>query len=165
MKQYTWIFIAIALFLIPAAVHAQTSVSFGPKAGIDLGDADDAFIGADARISSESLPVRINPVFNYYFSPEGVTRWSAGANALFDLAGLEEDISPYVGGGLQVYTTSFDFGGQSVSNSDLGLTAVGGAEFNLESIRPFVQAELGIIFSEGDSGTLFGIGGGVLFDL
>ena len=178
MKQYTWIFIAIALFLIPAAVHAQTSVSLGPKAGIDLGDAEEPFIGADVRIEVSETPVRINPFFNFYFAPENITFWSAGVNGLFDIELDDESITPYAGAGLQIFRTSVETPGidigipgfevepESSSTTDFGLTGVGGIEFRLDGgFRPFVQAELGIVFNEIENLTLFGIGGGVLFDL
>lgn len=170
MKRLSWTVLLLAFFLIPATAQAQTTVSIGPKAGFGLGDIEEPYIGADVRIDFDA-PVRINPKFDYYFAPENFTYWSAGANALFDFPVDDSPIAPFVGGGLQIFNSSIEFvgpggGSVSTSNTDLGLSGVGGAEFNLDSgIRPFVQGELGIIFSEGDSGTLFGISGGVLFDL
>ncbi|MFO8232324.1 MAG: outer membrane beta-barrel protein [Longimonas sp.] len=168
MKRLPWAILLLAVFLIPATAQAQTTVSVGPKAGFGLGDIEEPYIGADVRIGFDA-PIRINPKFDYYFAPENVTYWSAGANALFDFPVDDSPVAPFVGGGVQILNTSIDvsgdFGSGSFSSTDLGLSGVGGAEFNLDGIRPFVQGELGIIFSEGDSGTLFGISGGVLFDL
>lgn len=170
MKRYAWtLSLLLALFLIPMTAQAQTSVSIGAKGGIDLGDIEEPYVGADARIDFGGAPVRINPFFNYYFAPENFTYWSAGVNGLFDFPVEDSPIAPFVGGGVQILNTSIELGGDfggSASNTDLGLSGVGGVEFNLDSgIRPFVQGELGIIFSEGDSGTLLGISGGVLFEL
>jgi hypothetical protein len=169
MKRLSWTVLLLALFLIPATAQAQTTVSVGPKAGFGLGDIEDPYVGADVRVALEDFPVRINPKFEYYFAPENFTYWSAGVNGLFDFPVDDSPIAPFVGGGVQILNTSIELGGDfggSASNTDLGLNGVGGVEFNLDSgIRPFVQGELGIIFSEGDSGTLFGLSGGVLFDL
>ena len=175
MKRYIWtLSLLLALFLIPMTAQAQTSVAVGPKAGIGLGDVEDPFIGADVRIGLGEAPVRINPFFNFYFAPEDVTFWEAGAHALFDFELDDSPIVPYAGAGVEIFRSSVEASESSngftvnVSNSttDLGLSGVGGVEFNLDSgLRPFVQGELGIIFSEGDSGTLFGLSGGVLFDL
>ena len=159
MTRFIWLPLLLALLLVPATAQAQTDISVGPKVGFDLADADDLFIGADVRIELEDFPVRINPMFNYYFAPEGVTRWSVGANGLFDFEIDDNDITPYAGAGLQLFRTSSAGG-----FSNLGLTGVGGVEFDMDSFRPFVQAELGIITGSG-TGTLFGIGGGVLFDI
>ena len=163
MKRFTWITLVLALFLIPMTAEAQTSI--GVKGGLDVGDVEEPYVGADVRFAIGDAPIRINPMFNYYFAPEGVTQWSAGANALFDFADADADFQPYVGAGVQLFSTSVDTPLGDFSTSDFGVTGVGGAEFNLDGIRPFVQAELGIIFAEDDSGTLLGLGGGVLFDL
>ena len=177
MKRYTWtLALLLALFLIPTTAQAQTSVSIGPKAGFGLGDVEEPFVGADVRIDLGDAPVRINPFFNYYFAPENTTFWSAGANALLDFDIDDPMITPYVGAGLQFFRTSvdvetgIDVPGVQVSaessTTDLGLSGIAGAEFALDSgIRPFVQAELGIIFNDVENLTLFGIGGGVLFDI
>ena len=164
MTRFIWIPLLLALFLVPATAQAQTDISVGPKVGFDLGDLNEPYIGADVRIELEDFPVRINPMFNFYFAPENVTWWSVGANGLFDFELDDNDITPYAGAGLQLFRTSVSFGGASASSSNLGLTGVGGAEFDLDGFRPFVQAELGIITGSG-TGTLFGIGGGVLFDI
>lgn len=176
MKRLSWTILLLAVFLIPATVQAQTTVSIGPKAGFDLGDIEEPYIGADARIALEDFPVRINPKFDFYFAPENVTFFSIGVNGLFDFELDDSSVAPYAGGGLQIFRSSFDTPDEfegipgfevEVDNSttDFGLSGVGGAEFDLDGIRPFVQAELGIIFNEFDNLTLFGISGGVLFDL
>jgi hypothetical protein len=172
MKRYTWtLSLLLALFLIPMTAQAQTSVSIGAKGGIDLGDIEEPYVGADVRIDFGDAPVRINPFFNYYFAPENVTFWSAGANALFDFEVEDSAFAPYVGAGAQVFRTSSDASESSngitvsvsTSNTEIGVNGVAGAEFDLESgVRPFVQAEVGIVFNEISNLTLFGISGGVL---
>lgn len=159
MKRYTWtLSLLLALFLIPMTAQAQTSVSIGAKGGIDLGDIEEPYVGADVRIDFGDAPVRINPFFNYYFAPENVTFWSAGANALFDFEVEDSAFAPYVGAGAQAFNSNV--------STEIGVNGVAGAEFDLESgVRPFVQAEVGIVFNELSNLTLFGISGGVLFDL
>jgi hypothetical protein len=159
MKRYAWtLSLLLALFLIPMTAQAQTSVSIGAKGGIDLGDIEEPYVGADARIDFGDAPVRINPFFNYYFAPENVTFWSAGANALFDFEVEDSAFAPYAGAGAQAFNSSV--------STEIGVNGVAGAEFDLESgVRPFVQAEVGIVFNEISNLTLFGISGGVLFEL
>lgn len=176
MKRLPWAILLLAVFLIPATAQAQTTVSVGPKAGFGLGDIEEPYIGADVRIDFDA-PVRINPKFDYYFAPENVTFWSAGANALFDFPVDDSPVAPYAGGGVQIFRSSSDTPDEfddipgfdaDIDNSttDFGLSGVGGVEFNLESgVRPFVQGEVGIVFNELSNLTLFGISGGVLFDL
>ena len=178
MKRYAWTLpLLLALFLIPTTAQAQTSLSIGAKGGIDLGDVEEPYIGADVRIGFGDAPIRINPFFNYYFAPEDVTFWSAGANALYDFEIEDSAFSPYVGAGALILRRSFESsfqggGGGNVSvsvsssSSDIGLNGIAGTEFDLDSgIRPFVQAEVGVVFNEFDNATLLGISGGVLFDL
>lgn len=169
MKRLTWTTLLLALFLIPATAQAQTEISLGPKVGFDVADISEPYIGADVRIELEDFPVRINPKFDFYFASDPApnvsrTIWSVGANGLFDFDLDDNDITPYAGAGLQIFRSSSSGGGVTFSTTDLGLTGVGGAEFDLDGFRPFVQAELGLIFGTG-SPTTFGLSGGVLFDL
>jgi hypothetical protein len=55
---------------------------------------------------------------------------------------------------------SFDNGGGNFSSSDTGINLVGGADFEVGTLQPFVQAQ----FTLGDLDR-FGITGGLLFAL
>ena len=166
MKKLLFIPVLAALFLLVPAqdAQAQTSIQVGPRIGIDVGDASDLggdfFIGADGRIASESLPVIINPAFDYYFvDADGVSLFTLDANALYQFGVDNQAFTPYAGGGLGYVRTSVDAGPfGDVGGSDIGLNLVGGAEFETGNLKPFVQAKVTL----GDF-TLFNIMGGVLF--
>ncbi|WP_022836352.1 outer membrane beta-barrel protein [Salisaeta longa] len=157
--------LAVLLLLLPASATAQTTVEVGPRLGISLGDAadigGDIFLGADARISSASLPVVINPAFDYYFvSTDGVSLFNVSLNALYEFTGSDQVFTPYAGGGLGIVRTSFDAGSFGTgSDTDIGLNLVGGAKFQTGSLQPFVQAKAKV----GGDVSLFNIMGGLLF--
>jgi hypothetical protein len=166
----------LALLVTPA--RAQVSVDLGPRIGLPLGDLSDAdaslFIGADARITTPSLPVVLNPSFDFYFTddPEGIDRsiFAVDLNALYEFGVENVAFTPYAGGGLAITRLSVDsegvdtpfgpVGGGSVSDTEIGLNLIGGARFLLDPVQPFAQLNIAI----GDL-TRIGITGGVLFNL
>jgi len=155
--------ILASLFLIvglagPQASQAQVDVRLGPRIGLDFGDVEEAFIGADARIDTPALPVTINPTFDLYFVDEG-SFFSISGNALYTFGFNNQVFDPYAGGGLGIYRSS-----NGDSSTDLGLNFLFGAEFDVGGVSPFAEAQVTPIFSEGDS-TLFTLKGGVLFNL
>jgi len=153
--------------------RAQVSVDLGPRIGLPLGDLSDAdaslFIGADARITTPSLPVVLNPSFDFYFidAPEGadVSAFAVDLNALYEFGVENVAFTPYAGGGLAI--TRFDsevdtaFGSFGSSTTEVGLNLIGGARFLLDPVQPFAQLNINI---GGDIQRL-GITGGVLFNL
>lgn len=176
MKRLTLILSALALIFIcvPSSAVGQTSISVGPRLGIDFGDIEEAFIGADVRITSPSLPVVVNPTFDFYFTSDPLTFWGLSANALYPISTENESFAPYAGAGLGIYrfsieeqTVSNPFGGDITvgggGSTDIGLNLVAGAEFPLETVRPFAEVQFSPVFTEGSTTTLFNIKGGVLF--
>lgn len=171
MKRLTLVISAIVFLFIcaPTTAHAQTSIAVGPRLGIDVGDIEEVFIGADVRISSPNLPVEINPTFDFYFTDDPLTFWSLSANALYPIGTNNEMFTPYAGAGLGIYRTSIDevdtgfgtFGGGS--STDIGLNLVFGARFMLDSVTPFAEAQYSPVFTEGSTTNLFNIKGGLLF--
>lgn len=165
----------------PLTAQGQTSIQIGPRLGIPFGDVSDAggnfFLGADARIDSEALPVLVNPSFDYYLLDDrtingqdvGQSIIAVDINALYEFGIDNQAFAPYAGGGLAITRSSVDeqtfntgFGSVTVgggSNTEVGLNLVGGARFPLGSVDPFVQlnATLG-----GDVQRL-GLAGGLLF--
>ena len=155
--------------------EAQTSVKIGPRLGIPVGDFADAtsiYLGADARITTDALPVVPNASFDYYFTDvDGYSLFAIDLNALYEFGVDNQVFVPYAGGGLGITRASVDspsisfggqtFGGGSTSSTDVGLNIVGGARFPLGTVEPFAQlnATLG-----GDADRL-GITGGLLFSL
>src|SRR5690606_34189644 len=112
--------------------------------------------------------------FDYYFPDlDNFTYFELNGNVLYDipLVGVT-GFAPYVGGGLNIARSKFEWEGVSVpgiveipggseSNTELGLNIVGGANFNLAVIRPF--AELRYQIHGGDFENQFVIAAGVTF--
>ncbi|WP_457654427.1 outer membrane protein [Rhodocaloribacter sp.] len=144
--------------------RAQLRLDVAPRLGFDLvGDVEEFFLGLDARVGLDALPVILNPAFDYYFteSPLNVSQFSI--NALYPLR--YPGLRPYVGGGIGITRLSIDrdgrgFGGFDKSDTDVGLNLIGGVVFRTGNLRPFAQAQ--ITFGDVD---LFTVAGGLLFRL
>lgn len=161
--------------------HAQAQIELGPRAGLDVGDVEDFFIGADVRIGLGELPVLINPGFNYYFREDdefveeltddeiGVDRglFTVDVNLLYEFGVDNQVFTPYAGGGLMIARFSADPESELPADADLfdetevGFNVVGGAAFESGNLKPFVQAK----FTLGMDVDLFSVGGGLLFSL
>lgn len=172
MKRLLTVFAFLLTFGLLATPQAQAQVTFevGPRLGIDVGDVEELFIGADARISSAGFPLIINPTFDYYFTDDPLTFWSLSANALYPFVADNAAFTPYAGAGIGLYRSSVDdieVFGQTVegdSVTDIGLNLIFGAQFlNTGPVSPFAEAQYSSVFSDGDTGNLFSIKGGVLF--
>jgi hypothetical protein len=179
MKRLT--LLVTSLFLVvglvgPMASQAQTSFKIGPRVGIPLGDVSDAggnlFVGADARITSEGLPVVINPSLDFYLMDDygsantqvSQSIIAVDVNGLYEFGIDNQAFTPYAGGGLAITRWSVDWpsgtGSQfDPSTTEVGLNLVGGARFPLGSLEPFAQLNATI---GGDIQRL-GVTGGVLF--
>ena len=176
MKRLTLVIAAVIFSLsgISSTALAQSSFTVGPRLGIDVGDIEEVFIGADVRITSPNLPVIINPTFDFYFTSDPLTFWSLSANALYPIGTDHEAFIPYAGGGLGIYRFSIDeqtidnpLGGDITiggdSTTEIGLNLLFGAEFPLETVTPFAEVQYSPIFTEGSTTNLFTLKGGVLF--
>ncbi len=142
--------------------QAQNSIEIGPRIGIDLGDVEELFVGADLRFSTPALPIKINPGFDYYMVDGDVSLWTIDVNALYEFGVNNQMFTPYVGAGFVYSRASVDTGTDllgDVSDSEVGLGIVGGATFSAGSLKPFVQAK----FKLGGDTDLFSVGGGLLF--
>lgn len=161
--------------LAPMSAEAQTSVKLGPRLGIPVGDVSDAggdlFLGADARIETEALPVVINPSFDFYFMDDiptvggsvGQSLFTIDVNALYEFGVDNEVFTPYAGGGIGItrYSLDADVRNSSTSDTDIGLNIVGGARFPLGTVEPFAQLNAAF----GGDWDRLGITGGLLFSL
>jgi hypothetical protein len=143
----------------PQASQAQVDLRLGPRIGLDFGDVEEPFIGADARIDTPALPVTINPTFDLYFVDPG-SFFSISGNALYMFGFNNQVFDPYAGAGLGIYRSSVN----DNSNTDLGLNFLFGAEFDVGGVSPFAEAQVTPIFNEA-SPTIFSLKGGVLFNL
>jgi len=144
--------------MLPTAASAQSQLTVGPRLGIDAGDIEEVFIGADVRISSPALPVTVNPTFDFYFTPDNTTFWGLSANALYPFGANNQQFTPYSGAGLGLYRLDTS-GGDA---TDLGLNLLFGIEFPLGSLRPFAEVQYTPVFAD-DSYNLFTVKGGLLF--
>jgi opacity protein-like surface antigen len=174
--------LAACFFLVfglgtPASTQAQVDLQIGPRVGLPVGDMSDLegvfFIGADARINSEELPVVLSPSLDFYLfdSPEGVdqTGFAIDLNGFYEFGVDNESFTPYAGGGLGITRYSADFENDSLNGfgfggdgtTEVGLNLVGGVRFLLESVQPFVQVNATL----GSDIDRFGLAGGVLFNI
>lgn len=166
--------ITAALLLVataPLSSHAQADggdavFKIGPRLTLDIGDISDAYdgtvaLGADARYHPADFPVGGNAAFDFYFAADNVTVYTLDLNATYPIE-TDASFSPYVGAGLGYTNVSVDTNTQfgSFSGSDTGLNLVGGAEFEVGQLQPFLQGQITL----GDL-TRVGITGGLLFAL
>ncbi|PSQ79739.1 MAG: hypothetical protein BRD41_06625 [Bacteroidetes bacterium QS_1_63_11] len=143
------------------AASAETAVKVGPRVGLDAGDIEEPFAGADVRIGQPASRIVINPTFDFYFTEDPLTFWSLSTNALYRFGVNNEAFTPYSGAGLGVYRSSIEGGGGATG---LGLNAVFGAEFRVGSVGPFVEAQYSPVFAEGSTTSIFSVKGGLLFE-
>ena len=153
----------IALVAAPPA-QAQTAWNLGPVLGVNL-DRDELLLGVVARVPLSSLPITLNPGFEFYPGIDdtggGLSRslWVMNFDVQYQLEA--ETVEPYLGGGLSWSRAKTE--GQD-ANSDIGLNLKGGFVFNaLGSGRPYVEAALNFANSNESlifrGGFLFTIGG------
>ena len=142
------------------AAPAETTVKVGPHVGLDVGNIEEPFVGADVRVGLAASRIAINPTFDFYFTEKPPTFWSLSTNALYRFGVDNEAFTPYSGAGLGVYRSSTEGGGGS---TELGLNAVFGAEFRVGSVGPFVEAQYSPVFTEGSTTSIFSVKGGLLF--
>ncbi|MDX1545382.1 MAG: hypothetical protein R3247_00250 [Rhodothermales bacterium] len=136
--------------------QAQASIEIGPRGGVDIDLIEEPFVGADLRITMLTFPITINPVFDYYFTEGDGNLFQVSGNALYKFGFDNQVFTPYSGLGVGVARFS-----NGTSTTDVGLNIVGGAEFSLGALKPFVQAQVTLL-GDTDFATL---GGGLLFRL
>lgn len=155
---YALCLLALAAALCAPSGHAQTQIELGPRVGFEVSDIEELFVGADARISTASLPVQINPTFDYYFVDGDVTFIQLTGNALYAFDIDNQAFTPYAGGGVSYIRASVS----GFSNSDVGLNLLGGAKFGVSNLQLFAQGEF--VLGDADpakltAGVLFILGG------
>jgi hypothetical protein len=167
MKQLIFVFglvLALGFGFSSMQARAQVSTQLAPRLGLDIseeiGGETRFFIGADARFTSPTLPVVVNPVLDWYFA-DNFNFWAIKANALYPISTGNPAFAPYAGGGLGIYTAS-----NGDSETEFGIGGLFGVLFIREaSFTPFVEAEYDIVFSDPENLNLFSFKGGLLFDL
>lgn len=159
MKTLRTAFCALFLVALVAAppAQAQSPWQVGPHLGVNL-DNDELLLGAAGRLHLSSLPITLNPGFEFYPGVDPGSLFVLNFDVQYQLEA--EDLEPYVGGGISVDRISI----AGVSDWDAGLNIKGGVSFNPNSrTQPYVEAVLNfardneaLIFK---GGFLFTIGG------
>ncbi len=160
--------------MLGSTSQAQAQFQIAPRVGLEVNNVEALQVGVEARFATESLPVLINPSFDYYFLDCGVdgiggadiscSFFSLKANGLFEFGGGEtRSFTPYAGGGLAIglaraEVSAFGFS-ESTSDTEIGLNLVGGARFETGNLQPFAQLEVGL-----GGADIFSIVGGLLFN-
>ena len=153
MKTLRTAFCALFLLMIVVAprAQAQTPWELGPDIGVNL-DNDELLLGVLARIHLSSIPIALNPGFEFYpsiDSPESL--FVLNFDVQYELNA--QSVDPYIGGGISWARAST----AGTSSSDAGLNLKGGVLFNPNSnSRPFVEAVLN--FSDSGESLIFKAG-------
>ncbi len=163
MKTLRTGFCALFLLGLVAAppAQAQTAWDLGPILGVNL-DSDEFLIGAVARVPLSSLPITVNPGFEFYPGEDdrgglNTSRWVVNFDVQYELDA--ESVDPYLGGGISWSRLSVD---GLDADSDIGLNVKGGFLFNpIGGGRPYVEAALN--FASSDEALIFR--GGFLFTI
>lgn len=166
MRTLALVFVATAAGALPLSGQFQ----FGPQ--VSWAEDAELGIGARAAIGVPALlaNLEIHASFDYFFVDDfegfGVeadaTYWELNGNAVykFNLTGVPT-VTPYVGAGVNVAHISGDVSGLGgsgdFSDTDLGLNILGGTQFNVGSVTPYVELRI-----EAGGGEQFVITGGLL---
>jgi opacity protein-like surface antigen len=166
--RYIWTTFPLLLMLLAAQpAQGQTIIKVGPRLTLDFGDITDASgdswgYGGDVRLRSADYPIQANGSLDYYPAGENLTIVAFDVNAVYLFDAEDQAVMPYVGLGLGVVRVSsdidvgdVDFGGD---DTEAGVNLVGGVEFDMGFLTPFVQAQ----FTNGGDIDRFGITGGLL---
>lgn len=159
--------LGLAFALSSPSLGQVVTVDVGPRLGVDTADIDEVFLGVDGRIGLPTLPVILNPAFDYYFTDSGINFYQFSANALLDItSGVLPNISPYVGAGLGISSISvevdIEFGSFGGDDTDIGINLLAGGSIEAGGFRPFAQVQFTIgapdLFTV-TLGTLFRVSG------
>lgn len=146
------------MFTFNSNSYAQEASDFKVGGGIAYGTEAEA-IGIQAGAKYAFTPEISGAAdFTIYF-PEHMDMWALNANAHYDFF-AEDNITVYGLGGLNYTTMSVDFGGGSISDSDVGLNLGGGAEFGVDFAN--IYTELKYVLGSTDQLVL---AGGLRFDI
>lgn len=132
---------AVVAFLL--AVGATGADAQQVRVGGQLNVADDFDLGLGPRIAFEVAEgFQGIGTFDIYFPDnDAVDYWEINGNVVYRIALEDTDqVVPYGGGGLAIGRISTDVGpGDDVSDTEVGFNFVGGVEFPLQSLAPFVE--------------------------
>ena len=158
MKKLLCAVALAGMLVMPASASAQ--VEAGPILAYHT-DAEAVGIGAYLGVPMASIPgLWIVPDFTWYF-PDGYDYFEINGNAVYRFeVSPDSPVVPFALGGINIARVSDEFGGVSVSDTDVGLNLGGGVNFQAGSLAPFAGAKFEI-----QDQTNFVIFGGLGFQL
>ncbi len=157
-------FCAVLSMLCVFGVSQGTAQEVHVGGQLSYGDDSDFGLGPRVVFDDPSLgEFRIVGTFDLFFpdSPSGtdVDYWEINGNGIYDFQLRNSpNTIPYVGAGLNIAHASVGSGVLNASDTQLGINLLGGFEFVVGSVRPFVELRV-----ELEGGEQFVISGGVLF--
>ena len=158
--------VCTVLALAAMAGPAQAQVQFGPQASyaddFDFGVGARAQFGLGSMMEAEGGLADLVGIasFDFFFPDCGGADCSAfevNANVVYPFVS-EQSFTPYAGGGLNIGRFSVS----EVSDTEIGLNALGGLEFAIQELAAFVEARFelsgyeqfvltfGVLFGGGD---------------
>lgn len=156
----------LAVMFLFGATQLSAQIRFGGQ--LNYGDDTDFGLGPRLVLADPALgEFRFIGSFDLYFPDDGggvdIDYWELNGNIVYDFeVTTAPKLTPYVGAGLNVAHVSVDLTSPGLtgggSNTELGVNLLGGLEFGLGKIRPFVEIKV-----ELEGGEQFVITGGVLF--
>ena len=157
---------ALAVMFLFGATQLNAQIRFGGQ--LNYGDDTDFGLGPRLVLDDPALgEFRFIGTFDLYFPDDGggvdVDYWELNGNIVYDFeVTTAPKLTPYVGAGLNVAHVSVDVTSPGLtgsnSNTELGVNLLGGLEFGLGKVRPFVEIKV-----ELEGGEQFVITGGILF--
>lgn len=144
----------LSAFLLWSASDASAQHSLGINAGYNI-DAEEFFMGGQARFAPAALPVLLNPSIETYFLD--FTWLQIDLNALYPFDTRNTTFTPYAGAGLGITYVKPDGGD---GDTDAGLNFIFGAEWGMNRLRPFTEARIVV-----DREVGVGLRGGLLIGL
>jgi hypothetical protein len=160
------IFALVATLALSSAAAAQVKATgfaqsnqaeLGPQIGYGS-NSTKFFIGAQFAYPIVNR-LDIYPQFQYYFPGNSVHIWSLSGNVRYWPKLNIANSGLYAGGGLDYTHTSVSVAGISASNSDVGLSLLGGWQFYTKS-KMFPFAQVRVVIGDADR---VEFGGGINF--
>lgn len=143
--------LAVGVMAAPAQAQAQFGVQANFADDADFGIGVRGQFGLGEALNAEGGWRDLVGVVSFDFYPDcgpaDCTYWEINGNALYPFRVEGSELSPYVGGGLNIAHISFDsgvVGADDISDTDVGLNGVGGLIFDLGGIDAFVEGKFEI---------------------
>lgn len=118
MKKWMMIAALITAFTFSQNANAQLPVKMGPRAGVNIGDGGDYFVGGHIEVSLPVLPLTFVPNAEY-FIVDNATSINTGADVQYTFIGV--GVAKLVAGGGYTFNYTKPKGSDSVTDSGFNL--------------------------------------------